>query len=270
MERQANSGERGSGPAGAVPSPSPLDRVILRVAAVLLGLVVVFGILYYLDRYYQPPTASALERHIQQAEQAVRQNPNSLEARLALARFYLAQERYEASIAQSQQALLLDDKSDEALTTMGLAYLRRHDLPRAKQAFAQVAELVKGSEFAELSHNLQTAHYWLGNIALQEKDYDRAIEELREAVRLRRIDADSHSALGEAYLAQNMLDEASASFEQAVRFVPNYVEAHLGLGAAQERKGSKEKAAEAYRQALKWDAQSLQASEGLARLGVAP
>ncbi len=64
-------------------------------------------------------------------------------------------------------------------------------------------------------------HCRKGVEALQKKDYDRAIEQFSEAIRLDPRHADSYFHRGRAHQARNELDRAAEDYSEALRFDPN-------------------------------------------------
>ena len=60
-----------------------------------------------------------------------------------------------------------------------------------------------------------------GNIYLQEKEYQRAIEQYQQALRLDPENAIIHAALGWAYYNVGMIDAAIAEGEEVMRLEPD-------------------------------------------------
>ena len=73
-------------------------------------------------------------------------------------------------------------------------------------------------------------HYNLGNWLLSAGRLEKAIDQLREAARLRPDIAKVHSNLGIALAQVDKLPEAVAEFEQVLRIDPNLFEAQANLG----------------------------------------
>jgi tetratricopeptide (TPR) repeat protein len=84
-----------------------------------------------------------------------------------------------------------------------------------------------------------TAHYYLGRIYLQLKDYDQAIEHCRTAVELQATEAEYHFCLGLSYgkkaqhasfLAKPFLaPKIKKAFETTVTLDPHHVQGRAGL-----------------------------------------
>ena len=91
-----------------------------------------------------------------------------------------------------------------------------------------------------------------GAKALSAKQYDTAVTEFKEAVRLDRDNFMAWYQLGEAYRAKKEWDEAVEAFESASRVKPNDVMLNVRFGAAlYEQAVDRERQAEATRQKKK-------------------
>jgi tetratricopeptide (TPR) repeat protein len=80
---------------------------------------------------------------------------------------------------------------------------------------------------------------------------DRAIEDLDEAIRLRPNDADAFYNRGSTYLRKGQLDRAIEDYDQAIRIRRNYADAFNNRGNAYLRKGQPDRAIEDYDQAIR-------------------
>src|SRR5262249_55078260 len=85
------------------------------------------------------------------------------------------------------------------------------------------------------------------------KDYDAAIAEYKEAIRLDPNYAAAHYNLGNALYAQNKRDEAIAAYRKAIELDPKSAPAHNKLGCALHAKRDLDGADSAYKKALDLD-----------------
>ena len=99
-------------------SDRQLDRLIKRVAAILLIGLIAFVGFYVLDRW-RAPSAPIVDQRTAALEQAVRDDPTDIPSRGQLADIYVAAARYPEAIAQ-YDAILESGKSVE-LAHMGRA-----------------------------------------------------------------------------------------------------------------------------------------------------
>jgi tetratricopeptide (TPR) repeat protein len=215
-----------------------LDRLMLRLAAFLVIAAVAFGGYYYWDHYLsRQGTAGtgSTERQIAGYEQAVRTNPDDAAARLGLAQLYFANHRFADSVQQYQAVLTLDDKNTVALDGLGQALSATGDQAGAIGSFQKVIDQAKDTD---MSTNLvETAHYYLGKIALDQQRPSNAITELQGALAIDRTDSDAWYLLGAAYIDNGNPDQAIAALSQAVLFVPNFADAYEKLAVTYEGKG---------------------------------
>jgi tetratricopeptide (TPR) repeat protein len=100
-------------------------------------------------------------------------------------------------------------------------------------------------------------YYELGSIYSDKKLFAQAIILLQKA--LKGLDAEEenlapvHNALGFAYFAQEQYDIAIREYKEALKINPDYVTALNNLGHVYERKKLTAQALEAYEQALKYE-----------------
>ncbi|MFM2428824.1 MAG: hypothetical protein RLZZ511_37 [Cyanobacteriota bacterium] len=108
----------------------------------------------------------------------------------------------------------------------------------------------------KLKNNQGTAldYYELGSIQLDKRLYAQAIINLQRAIKLNELDGDAlaavYNALGFAYFAQEQYDLAMKQYKEALKLSPEYVTAINNLGHSYERKQLANKALEMYEQAL--------------------
>jgi tetratricopeptide (TPR) repeat protein len=215
-----------------------LDRLMLRLAALLVIAAAAFAGYYYWDHYLnRQGTAGtgSTERQIAGYEQAVRTNPDDAAARLALAQLYFANHRFADSVQQYQAVLTLDDKSTVALVGLGQALAATGDQAGAIGSFQKVIDQAKDADIS--SNAVESAHYYLGSIALDQQRPSEAITELQGALAIERTDSDAWYLLGAAYIDNGNPDQAIAALSQAVLFVPNFADAYEKLAVAYEEKG---------------------------------
>jgi tetratricopeptide (TPR) repeat protein len=97
-------------------------------------------------------------------------------------------------------------------------------------------------------------YYELGSIQLDKRLYTQAITNLQRAIKSEELDgaalAAVYNALGFAYFAQEQYDLAMKQYKEALKLSPEYVTAMNNLGHSYERKQLASKALEMYEQAL--------------------
>lgn len=93
------------------------------------------------------------------------------------------------------------------------------------------------------------AHYNLGGALANKGLYDEAIEEYKEALHLKPDLAEVHSLLGAALHCKGLIDEAIRELRAALMLSPNSAEAHCSLGRALFDKGLVDEAIKEHREA---------------------
>lgn len=100
-------------------------------------------------------------------------------------------------------------------------------------------------------------YYELGSILLDKRIYAQAIANLQKAIKSEELEGDAlaavYNALGYAYFAQEQFDLAMKQYKEALKLSPEYVTAMNNLGHSYERKQMTTKALEMYEQALSLD-----------------
>lgn len=112
----------------------------------------------------------------------------------------------------------------------------------------------------------------LGNIHTLRGDYERAEECYRQVILLRPDIAHSYNNLGSVLFRMDRLDEALRYFQTALRLRPDMAESHNNVGNVHFRRGDYEEAAASYREGLKYkplnDSIHFNLGKALARQGL--
>jgi len=82
----------------------------------------------------------------------------------------------------------------------------------------------------ELDPDKAYLHKMLGNLYLMSRQYQKAAEELEQAVRLAPDDSYAHSALGASYMWLQRNQEADEELKKAINLDPDNTHAHRVLG----------------------------------------
>jgi tetratricopeptide (TPR) repeat protein len=214
-----------------------LDRLLLSSVALLAVAIASFAVFYYLDHELSGTTSERSSTiDVAAYEQVVRDDPNNITGRLALAEAYFGLQRYNDAIDQYEAALVISDTSALAHVGLGRARLAIGDLAGAAESFQAV---VDQSADEDVSGTLvQSAHYYLGKIAVDQARADDAISELETATEMEPTDADAWYLMGIAYVKAGRLADGIQALSKAVMFVPNFAEAYDQLATIYEEQGS--------------------------------
>ena len=97
-------------------------------------------------------------------------------------------------------------------------------------------------------------YYELGSILLDKRLFTQAIAQFQKAIKLETLEGQDlaavYNAMGFAYFAQEQFDLAIRQYKEALKLLPEYVTALNNLGHAYERKQLTAQALEVYEQAL--------------------
>ncbi|RMF47398.1 MAG: tetratricopeptide repeat protein [Anaerolineae bacterium] len=209
------------------------DRMLKRLVllmAIAVGLVFLsFGSYYYWDRYVRIGDQSPLERDIAALEEAVREDPQDPERRVALAEYYLGKGLYAEALKQANEVLKAFPDNDRAMLVKGIAYVRTGDYQNAIEPLQGFIDLRKDSPMANTDIALETAYYFLGESYMALEQPENAIEPLEAAIKIERTDADALYQLGVAYIETGQPETALPYLERAVRLVPDFTEAYTAM-----------------------------------------
>jgi len=213
-------------------SEGELDRLIKRIAAILLVGTLAFVAFYVLDRF-RMPAPSMVDQTIASLETAVRDDPSNVAARGQLADAYVIAERYEDAVVQ-YDAILETGKADElAHFGRARANLALGNLDAATADYEAVVDIAKEGEMAHVDPTLNAAFYGLGEIALEQGAPADAVQYLSAAVAIKRSDADALNLLGTAYVRNGEPAKAIDALRSAIAFVPiGWSEPYLTLAQA--------------------------------------
>lgn len=100
-------------------------------------------------------------------------------------------------------------------------------------------------------------YYELASLYLDKKLFVQAVNLLQKALKDKKLEPENqaliYNALGYAYFAQEQYDIAIRQYKEALKLYPDYVVAFNNLGNVYERKQLSIKALEAYDQALEYE-----------------
>jgi tetratricopeptide (TPR) repeat protein len=115
-----------------------------------------------------------------------------------------------------------------------------------KSASADAA--IKGCDavISETLKNLANAYYFRGTAKFGKSDFDGAIGDYGQALRLDPSDTDYLNSRAAAYEAKKDIDRALADYNEAIKTNPNSIYAYNNRGAAFQRKGDLARAAADY------------------------
>lgn len=134
--------------------------------------------------------------------------------------------KYEGAVRNFAEAVKLDPNSQEARYALARALTKTAKTGAAIAAFKQLLNLNPTEELKIWSY------YLMGNAYVGLGQYTEAIEKYQESIKLKADLSKPHYNLGIAYAASNRIVDAVTEFKQAGRLKPDYAKAHFNLGVA--------------------------------------
>ena len=95
-----------------------------------------------------------------------------------------------------------------------------------------------------------TANYFAGNVFVNQRRLEQAIEHFQRGLKLEPESAALHYGLGNAYSREKRINEAIGEFEKALASNPDFAEAHNNLGSCLAQTGRLDEAIVHYRKAI--------------------
>jgi len=214
--------------------------ITLAVVAAGLGVIKWRGASMRLAQQYQ----ELMEKGdtIGRFQMILKQQPNSVPARLALAGAYFNQQKFPQAEAEYKHVLSLDPGNISAKFELGLTYLNEKRPQEAQAAFTDL--LAQDSAKAQ-------AHYGLGLVLEDQGKCQTAIEEFKTVLLADPSAIDVHQEIGNCYLQLNRHDDAIAAYSRQKEAGSDTPELENGLARAYQAKGMTKEAEEAKERALK-------------------
>jgi protein O-mannosyl-transferase len=143
-------------------------------------------------------------------------------AYLNLANIYIQRQQFAKALAMAEKGLAADRSQPNLHTVQGVALMQLGRTDEAQKVFFEVHQLLPNDELV--------LHY-LGVIALQRRELEKAVVYFQKALKILPGYADAHNNLAAAYVEMGRLNEALPHLEQAARLNARDPMAHTNLGA---------------------------------------
>jgi tetratricopeptide (TPR) repeat protein len=174
--------------------------------------------------------------------EATNNKPNELQDLARVARKNLDHRKYRAAEKQYQEILTKDPDNFDALSNLGVVYVRSGNLRSAESTLKKAVAIAPDNDF------LLTT---LGTVQYRQSKFDDAIAELRKAIAINPKSATAHNYLGIAASQKGRQQEAEKEILQALANNPDDADAHFNLAVIliTTQPGSKELARQHYARA---------------------
>ena len=219
----------GSLPEKDVLSTQNIRRATIIVGVLLLVVTVAFGSYYYWDRFFPRGDLAPIEIAIQEAQQAIKENPQDPELRLDLARIYYENRMYAQALDQADQVLSAFPDNPDALLIVGLSNVRLDRPAEAIPPLEKFIDLRKEHPTAKADVVLEMVYYFVGESYMKIGQSADAVPPLEAALEITPTDADALYQLGVAKQSLGDPEAALTYYHKAVRLVPDFTEAYEGM-----------------------------------------
>ena len=169
---------------------------------------------------------------------------------------YSSTNRFELAVRAFEKALESNPGYTEASLNLAITYSDMGQYEKAREVFERAAHISKessGDIDPFIKGKLANEHLKIGNIYIDLRKLDEAIDEFEKALRLAPAFADIITQLGIAYREKGQHDEAIKHFNHAKEVRPGYMPPRIHLGLTYYSRGFYGLAEEEWREALKID-----------------
>ncbi len=199
-------------------------------------------------------SSNILHLAIEQFEAIVRLDPKSMEDHLLLGRLYRLNNETAKAEVEIRVAVKLQPASEEAVTTLAVLYNEEGDTARAADILTSVPE-------DQRSPRVYTV---LGYTLEQRKEYKKAVEAYRQAVKLDPDNLDAVRGLAENLLNDSQPEAALEQLNLIAASDPQDAQTFLHISEIYRREGQYNKAYDALKKSLAAAPDSMEAKYNLA------
>lgn len=168
-----------------------------------------------------------LKLAIEQYEALVRIDPKSADNHLLLGRLYILNKDYNKAEAEFKTALTQDPGSEEAVTSLAYLYNEEGESKRATEVLNSVPQ-------AQRTPKMYAA---LGFTFEQQKDYKKAIDAYREALKMDKENLDAMRGLAQNLSNDNQIEASLEEWQQVQEADPQDAQASLRMSEIYRRMG---------------------------------
>lgn len=223
-----------------------LDYAIWTVGGILIVLLLYLAYSVWAEKVYKQTTSPA-GRAVANLEKICRQRPRDAGVRVALAQAYVAADREGDAIEQYNAALKIDKDNPAALLGLGQLAMADKQWRTAESYWQRIIAKLDTGEYAGKDDRLEAAYFYLGTTQMELHEYEDAIGNLKEAIRIRPDASDTHYALSIAYGKIGSTEKSAEELQIALSFDPMMPEANYDYGQILLKKGDVAGAAEHFR-----------------------
>lgn len=202
-------------------------------------------------QYWALRTQESLPKALEYFQRAVQEDPNDARSYAGLAHCYIvlpmvtefpAAEAAQNARQAAEKAIALDSSlADAHLAMAAVRYYQDWDFKGAEREFKQTLEL---------NSNYSTAHQWYSEFLSIMGRRDESIQEIEKAIALDPLSAIVHHQAGQTFREARQYDRAMVEYREALRLNPALYVTYEAMYWALRRQGKLADAAEIMRHAL--------------------
>ena len=187
---------------------------------------------------------------------AVELNPNEKTYHYALGHVYFKMNKFNEAVKEYSNALAIDPMYGDAHNALGVVYGKMERWDDAISEYQKALNIPHYSSPQQARSNLGTAYF-------NKDDYQSAMIEFREAIKLQPEVAVFHLWLGHTYMNLDMTRDAIDAYGEVIKRDPMNVEAYYNLGLAHFKEDNKEGALAAFKKVVAISPNSSTAAEAM-------
>ena len=195
-----------------------------------------------------------LKLAIEQYEEILKLEPDSVENHLLLGRLYRLNNDLLKAESEFKTAVKLDPSSEDAATTLALLYTEENDSTRAAQVLSSVPDASRSAKLYSV----------LGYTYEQQKQYKKAIDAYRKAVELDRDNLDAVRGLAQNLMNDGQTEAALEQYKVIADANPEDAQTYLRMAEIYRRTGKFDLALDSLSKAQSMVPESLEVPYALA------
>jgi len=200
------------------------------------------------DTYYNQ---GDYDRAVANYSQAIKLNPNKAEAYFNRGKAYYKKGDYVGSIADFNQAVRLNPNYENAYYgTKGNEYKKGDNANSNDAKVYYNQDNVNKKNYNDNSKDANL-YYDQGNNYYKKGDYDKAIADYSQVIKLDPNHANAYYNRGVAYDKKGNYDKAITDYSQVIKLVPNHANAYYNRGNVYYNKGNYDQAIADYSQVIR-------------------
>ncbi len=212
------------------------------------------------DAHHKLGIAYLNENNLQMAfvefSKAAEFKPDEKTYHYALGHVYFRMDKFDDAVREYSKALAIDPMYGDAHNALGAVYGK---MELWDEAASEYQKALNNPEYS----TPQGARYNLGIAYFKKDDFQSALIEFKEAIRIQHETAMFHLWLGHTYMKLNMTREAISAYEEARKLDQNSVDVWLNLGLAYYKEGNRAEALAAFKKVVGISPNSTAAAEAM-------